>query len=316
MADGPSTGDPSVCPRCGASCRYPSYLRRHLARKTPCAPILEEADVSEEALKDPDLAKKQCRFCRRIFSSYTSMRRHVRTSCRIAPNEKNGDAGMELLYEHTVRKQAAQIAALEAQMQSLMKQLAPSGARAPSTAVQAGEVGVVATDQAEVVVDNSKKVVNINVFGAESLGHITPELIRGILDEALAAGALAKGTPELAAAAGATVLRTALAVYSDPGRPENLTCYLPNKKTGDTMVHMKEGWEVKPAKLVLAPMAQKSIDVLFDWQPREGAEAYGLLMREVADSEARIGAGSELRPVLVRNKALLGSLGEMPRGRA
>ena len=312
-----------TCASCGRTFQLPCRLRAHLRRKTPCALILDVADLPKEAREDPDLAKKQCRFCGRTYASYTSMRRHVRTSCKIAPTKKNGDAGMELLYAHTVRRQEARIAALEAQnarmeaqnaeMLSLMKQLVPRGGG--GAAVQAGEVGVVVdvaeAGVAEVVVDNSRKVVNINVFGAETLGHITPELIRGILDEALSSGALAKGTPELAAAARATVVRTALAVYSDPERPENITCYLPNKKTGDTMVHLEEGWEVKPAGLVLPPMAQKSIGVLFDKQPYEGAEAYGVLMREVSDREARIGAGGALRPVLVRNKALLGKLGKL-----
>jgi hypothetical protein len=296
------------CIRCCAIFTKPFYLRRHLARKTSCAPILEEADLSEEVLEDPDLAKKRCRFCGRVYSSYTSMRRHVRTSCRIAPNEKNGDAGMEVLYEHTVRRQEARIAALEAQnaeMLALMKQLAAPGGGAsgvlgpgPSTAtIQAGEVGIVATDHAVVAVDNSKKIV-INVFGQEGLGHVTAERIRSILDEALRAAALP-------AAAAAAVLKTAMAVFSDSEYPENLTCFLPNKKTNDALVHAEGGWDVQPTQLVLALMAQTSTDVLFEKQPYENAAAYAALMKKLAENEARYAAGAELRPLLVRNKALL-----------
>ena len=96
-----------VCKKCGLDCKYASYLARHLARKSPCAPILVPEDLSLEALKDPDLVAKKCRFCGRVFSSYVSMRRHVRESCKIAPNAKNGVEGMEKLYEHTLLKQVA-----------------------------------------------------------------------------------------------------------------------------------------------------------------------------------------------------------------
>jgi hypothetical protein len=53
---------------------------------------------------------------------------------------------------------------------------------------------------------------------------------------------------------------SAVLVYSDP---ENLTAYLPNKRTN--------GWEVQPASLVLPPMAQKNVNTLFDRQPYEDA---------------------------------------------
>jgi 23S rRNA A2030 N6-methylase RlmJ len=94
-------------------------------------------------------------------------------------------------------------------------------------------------------------------------------------------------------------------VYSDPDHPENLTAYLPNKKTNDVLVHAEAGWEVQPASLVLPPMAQKSVDTLFDHQPYEDADDYGPLMKELAENEKRYAAGSELRPILVRNKDLL-----------
>ena len=101
------------------------------------------------------------------------------------------------------------------------------------------------------------------------------------------------------------MLKTAMLVYSDPSRPENLTAYLPNKKTNDALVHTEAGWEVQPTKLVLPPMAQKTIDTLFDKQPYENAEAYGPLLKELQQNEARFAAGEELRPLLVRNKDLL-----------
>ncbi|MEL0212665.1 MAG: hypothetical protein VW891_19135, partial [Novosphingobium sp.] len=133
---------------------------------------------------------------------------------------------------------------------------------------------------------------------------ITPARIKAILDETL--GGAKAGVEH---AAHAAVLKTAMLVYSDPDHPENLTAYLPNKKTNDVLVRTSRrgtsGWEVQPASLVLPPMAQKSVDTLFDRQPYEDADEYAPLMKELADNEKRYVEGAELRPILVRNKALL-----------
>ena len=296
--------DDRTCDRCRKVFKYPAHLREHQNRKTPCAPILDVKDLPEDVQNDPDIEKKKCRFCGRAFSSYDSMRRHVRTACKIAPNAKNGDSGMEKLYEHTLKKQAAEISELKAMMTQLLAQ------GRGDNAITGGEVGVQATgDQAHIAVDNSKKVVNINVFGKEGLDHVTMERIKGILDDSLRLTAPGTAAPQIEQAADTAVLKAALLVYSDPDIPENLTCYRPNKKLNDALVHVSRNgaavWEVQPTKLVLPGMAQKSIDALFDNQPYEDADQYAPLMTELRDNEARYAAGGELRPVLVRNKDLL-----------
>ena len=94
---------------------------------------------------------------------------------------------MERLYEHMIRKQSAEIADLKAQnveILALLRQGAPTAA----SMLQAGEVAIQAGDNAQV--DNSKKIININVFGQEKLDHVTAERIRSILDECLQRPAL------------------------------------------------------------------------------------------------------------------------------
>jgi hypothetical protein len=208
---------------------------------------------------------------------------------------------MERLYEHTLRKQVNDLQAQNTEMlgrishlTTLVEQHLAQNPLASASSLQAGELAIQG-DHAQV--DNSKKVV-VNFFGQERIDHVTLEKIKAILDESLR-------VPALPAAADTAVLRTAMLVYSDPSRPENLTCYLPNKKTGSALVHTKAGWEVQPTTLVLPPMAQKSFDTLFDKQPYEDADAYVPLLKELQQNEARYAAGEELRPILVRNKDLL-----------
>jgi hypothetical protein len=311
----------STCRNCGRAFAYPSKLAQHQRRKTPCTPIIEKVDLPPGVREDPDLEQKKCRFCGRVFATIASMRRHVRKACKIAPNKKNGDAGMDRLYEHTIRRQEVEIAKMRkqmAEMTALMHQLVVNtgGAQAAGevaiqqtggaqAAIQqtggaqaAGEVAIQQTGDGTVAVDNKKVNINISVFGRESLDHVTADRIRGILEESLR-------TPMLPQAVQGAVLKTAMLVYSDPDHPENLTCYLPNKKMNDALVHTEEGWEVQPIPLVLPPMAQTSIDALFDRQPFEDAATFEPLMAELRASEQEFSTGGLLRPILVRNKDLL-----------
>ena len=287
----------NVCHKCGKSFAKPTLLRRHEQRKTPCAPILELEDLPEGTRTDPDLDKKKCKFCGRVFANYVSMRRHVRSTCKIAPNERNGDTGMEILFQHTIRQQQAQIDRQQAQIDELTALVAkPTNSGVVISANDHGQVNVDARVQQQVVV---------NVFGAEGVEHITVDAIRHILQEAVSASE----TP--ARMAEAALLKTALLVYSDPEHPENLTCYLPNQRGDSALVHVPRadgttGWEVQPVPVVLPKMGKKSVDALFDNQPFEDAEAYGPLLRELLENESRyVGGEKTLRPVLVRNKDLL-----------
>ena len=301
-----------TCLRCGKEFRAPSYLRSHEKRKTPCAPILEQEDIlavyGKDAIDDPDFVRKKCRFCGRVLSSYTAMRRHVRDTCRIAPNARNGDTGMELLYEHTIRRQEARIKALEgqnAEILDMVKCIAKDGDDSASGDPSGKVVITGGTNLVNVDTSVNKTNVVINVFGAEGVEHITVDAIRKILQDAVSVSE----TPERMAEE--AMFNAALLVYSDPEHPENLTCYLPNQRGDSALVHVPRadgtiGWEVQPVPVVLPKMGKKSVDALFDNQPFEDAEAYGPLLRELLENESRyVGGKRTLRPILVRNKDLL-----------
>lgn len=231
---------------------------------------------------------------------------------------------MNLLYRHTLEKQNRELAtrAIDAEvrlasLEQRMKEYvaappqtlasAPEGAAlaapvcaAPSIAISGGNAG-----QAQAV--GVGNIININVFGREDAAHLGRPAIKELLDHSLSA------TASPAQAAVEALLRAAMMIYSDPQHPENLTCYLPNKKHSEVMVHGENGWEVQSIQLVVPPMVAKTATVLFDNQPFEEASRYTELMRALRENERAYFSGREMKTVLVRNKALVErALGSLP----
>jgi predicted nucleic acid-binding Zn-ribbon protein len=90
------------CRVCGAIFADTAHLKRHLRRKNPCTPIIEKRNLSDEHKANPN----RCRFCGRVYSRSDSLKRHLKT-CKIA----NSDAGMNMLMEHTLHRQNAELSA-------------------------------------------------------------------------------------------------------------------------------------------------------------------------------------------------------------
>ena len=234
---------------------------------------------------------------------------------------------MDKLYEHTLKMQLAaqqeRINQLEAELQrplSPLQQLAPlaDGIRdtqlaQPSTpAVPAAltQIGQQSVHQGQIYNAPVNVNVSINVFGQEKHPHIDKRAIKCLMDTTLTE---VGGVVDSRSSALAVLLKTATLIYSDPEHPENLTCYLPNKKHEDVLVHGAGGWEIQPLKMVLPPMATRGLDVLFENQPFEDAEKYGDLMVALRDNEEAFKNNKEMRTILVRNRALLERvLGSLP----
>ena len=328
-----------TCIQCKKIFDLPYILKRHQNNKRPCAPIVAPGNPAEQQ-------DSKCRFCNRVYSSASAMRYHIRTSCKIAPNAKNGNAGMELLYEHTLQQRVMALEAQNAEMLALMRQMAVTGAAPASalaltapasalaltapastlaltdtalavtapvtnmtvetttnfagpvtnTTLAAGEIGCQVCNVTNMDVNKS---ITFNTFGKESLAHANSDRIRVILDESL------RDTSSIQAAALMAVTKTAMLIYSDPDHPENLTCYMPNKKTNDVLAHTERGWEIFPASVVINQIGQKTIDHIFDRQPHENANHYTLIMKELQQNEQAYIIDSIFRPVLIRNRCLL-----------
>lgn len=341
-----------TCPHCERTFKFPCHLKRHLARKTPCATVVRDEDLTPEEREKPF----KCKFCMRKFTSVRSMNRHIREQCEIA----GSDEGMQKLYVQTLRRQIQELS-------DKLDQLSPAAAAQPPPPVAAGwapqalehllalrratdqELALRrATDQElalrraadheaalrraadheaayrhaacvnQISANNSIVYTNtnhitINNFGSEGTTHIDRAKVRGVLDSALK---ITNPTQQ----AYMVMLEAAMMVYSDPEHPENLTCYIPNKKEDAAMVHVGSQpgagdarWEIRPCHMVLPPMAVKALDTLFFNQPFDDAERYGDLMINLRDNERAYTEGKEMRAILIRNKDLLRkALGELP----
>jgi C2H2-type zinc finger protein/C2H2 type zinc finger protein len=105
-----------TCHKCNKSFPYPRDLKKHLARKTPCAPIVDVAELSAADL----LKEYSCRYCGRTFTTATAMSRHVKHRCQIA----NSEEGMEKLMEHTLQRQMAEMSARIDKLTTLLEKQA------------------------------------------------------------------------------------------------------------------------------------------------------------------------------------------------
>ncbi len=314
---------PFDCLKCGKEFAKNVWLQRHLARKTPCALVVEKEDLPAEMREDPNL----CKFCGRPFMTRTSMLRHIRTTCKIAPREGNPD-GMDKLYEYTLRKQQKEIESMRAEMQELKAQNMALSAGQPTAIAlpREGPAALVSAPQSFTAVvaqtanvDQSvnktvnNTVINISVFGQERLDRITKPQVFDILRGLGPVGENVKTIAEKA------IIQAAMLIFSDPAHPEDLTCYLPNKKGENALVHGEGGWEVQPVGLVISPMAAQSIETLFKHQPAPDQhtpekdvkwimEECGNIMRYIQQHEGDLTnepPRGEMRGVLIRNKELL-----------
>lgn len=323
------------CAKCHRAFRDGYNLRQHLGRKRPCAPVLEAEDLPTfQEQKNSN----RCRFCGRTFSRPDAVKRHQKQNCRIL----KGGVGLEILYDHVLKRATAQqdriaeleaertadrrrLDAFEARLSALATphsadRLPPTGVTIDASVRVTNNIAIDTIASIYVTADACEKAHATNIFGREDTAHIPAEKVRQILSSAAPAIRLAAaagaGGHTIRASAIKAVCEAALLIYSDPDHPENITCYIPNKRDGTALVHGAQGWEIQPAPLVLPPMTQNSVGLIFDNQPFEGdLKEYEAILAHLRDSEREFVSGcaaagrspceASMKAILIRNKELL-----------
>lgn len=130
-----------TCPKCGKEFAIPHKLRRHLARKTPCEPIIRKKDgQGGEAFC--------CQSCNRSFTSREGRNRHVRENCKAQDKKVN-----EALDQ--------KVQALQQQVAELLQQKTDkSNAYTTNNYIVAGHV---VNNPTVTNVDNSRKTLTNNI---------------------------------------------------------------------------------------------------------------------------------------------------------
>ena len=243
-----------TCQKCGKTFKKLCWLKRHSKRKTSCATIIRTKEIPLKEQVKPF----HCKFCNRGFTNQHHMRRHIRKTCIIG----NLDP---LMIEHVKQQQEQNILLqerlekMETQVSQLVTLLTTREEQHnTSMTTQNGSNKTIATqgDNNTTTQNNIKQNVTINIFGQETVDHIDYLTVYKLLNEI-------QPRFEVQEAAKALLSEILLKIYGSADHPENRTCYLPNKKTSDTIVHGPGGWENRSSLRTCQPMIQKGLDVLF-----------------------------------------------------
>jgi len=317
-----------TCPKCSKAFRVPSELGRHLARKRPCKPVVDDQLPALQVVAQQYV----CHFCNRAFQQAGHVKRHQRTSCPIAPGGKNGTGGMELLYQHVEATHQTRIEEQERRIQALEALVARQQASMNSNAftfagASGGDMPITINGDHAQVLHMDVKVYNTspNSFGQEEVGHVQQGDMYKVFEEVAPRGPIDPTGSEamLNHFCRQLITKAAMMIYSDPEHPENITCYLPKKTDSSAMTFGEHGWTLQPVNIVFPPMIQKSVNLLFARQPVPGVggcpeaaytplkqATFGQLLKYIGRNEDRLvlAADSTLRPILVRNHELRRSI--------
>ena len=228
------------CDKCDAAFESNRNLQRHLARKKPCAPII-----------DPEVngtCPNRCKYCGRGYSRPDNLTRHLK-ACKIA----NSDEGMDRLMDYTIQRQLTAALALQEskidELTSLVKQMVP----AHNAAVVAGGAAAAASGSASAASGGTATVVNVTITPWDSADRIGINLAHVLgaftensrIREYARLGDTAMADPGIAPPYVSELLMDL--TRRAHAEPSARNVYLNPRRSDQVLVHKKSGaWEVLP----------------------------------------------------------------------
>jgi hypothetical protein len=288
------------CSKCGRVFARKYALDRHLnERKHPC--------VASTTIKPPAKGGHTCLSCGREFCRPSNLTRHMSDGrCPIATPRITISAAKKGTIPASAKSEDVKkhLEKTNKILLELSKEVASMRDERKSA------------EPTSVINNGTVNNITINIFGNENITHLTSLDVLRMLNTLPQAKDFLT-LENLLPAAQQAVINTAMLIYSDEKRPENITCYLPNKKTDEVVVRGASGWEVRPYTLIVSPIAARVIELLFAKQPIAGVdgispdednERWGKLLRCIRDNETTLTSPPMrgLRPILVRNRDMLG----------
>lgn len=259
-----------TCQKCGRTFPYPSGLKRHQSRLTPC-----------EGPKEKKLTEHICRICGLKFSHQSSLSRHQK-NCEVAISD-----GFE-----TMKGQLEKLKLEMAQLKS-----SPVALTAPG--------GPTLVDQSDRSTHNNVRVTNhvtINAPGIRNYGEEDVSYLKGFIGGALDRMTLKATTEQVIAA-------TMRAIWSNPAHPENRTVMIPNRKENMPHIKTPAGWEARSEQELYPEMVSRACVELQDNQDHDDPRIHerSIRVQRAFDGEAALienprATAALLRPILQNNK--------------
>lgn len=146
--------DDRTCDKCGKEFQFPSNLKIHQQRKTPCQPNADTPD-----------GKHICAHCGRGFAYKSGLYRHVNHMCKRAKDHKPANTPPTVTPQETDAMQQ-QIAELTRRVEQLTAQVQPAAGAptaAPQTVTNIGAINTVINQQIHIHPWNSDRPLQVSV---------------------------------------------------------------------------------------------------------------------------------------------------------
>lgn len=280
-----------ICPKCGKCLSTAYSLRRHIARKTPCTPIVTKGDLPED-LKDVPLSdNRKCQFCGKVFSHPYIKNRHMRENCRVAPNGKDEEGNRQSLCAYVIKK-AEKYDEMKEEADELKRLLQTS--QPPPTVVTNNNI--IITNN--IVINNN--IICFHMFGREDVAHITKTVVKNLLNECT-------NPHDVEQSAKYIIFEMLKLIYSPNEKPENWTSFSLEGKKQEALILSPNGWDLEHKVKMYTSMVDRALDELFILQPHEDAGKYTSVLKVLSNYEKSNvkDIQSVVDTVLERNRELL-----------